>query len=43
VDQDKITASYHDGVLSLEVPVAEEAKPRNIAVESVDGQRTIEG
>jgi len=43
VDLDKISASYHDGVLSLEVPVAEEAKPRKIAVESVDGQRTIEG
>jgi HSP20 family protein len=43
VDLDKISASHHDGVLSLEVPVAEEAKPRKIAVESVDGQRTIEG
>jgi HSP20 family protein len=43
VDLDKISASYHDGVLSLEVPVAEKAKPRKIAVESVDGQRTIEG
>jgi len=43
VDLDKISASYHDGVLSLEVPVAEQAKPRKIAVESVDGQRTIEG
>jgi HSP20 family protein len=43
VDLDKISANYHDGVLSLEVPVAEEAKPRKIAVESVDGQRTIEG
>jgi HSP20 family protein len=43
VDLDKISASYHDGVLSLAVPVAEKAKPRKIAVESVDGQRTIEG
>jgi HSP20 family protein len=43
VDLDKISASYRDGVLSLEVPVAEKAKPRKIAVESVDGQRTIEG
>jgi HSP20 family protein len=43
VDLDKIAASYHDGVLSLEVPVAETAKPRKIAVESANGQRTIEG
>ena len=42
VDLDKISASYHDGVLSLEVPVAEKAKPRKIAVESENGQRTIE-
>jgi HSP20 family protein len=43
VDLNKISASYHDGVLSLEAPVAEQAKPRKIAVEAVDGQRTIEG
>jgi HSP20 family protein len=43
VDLDKISASYHDGVLALEVPVAEKAKPRKIAVAAGDGQRTIEG
>ena len=43
VDLNKISAGYHDGVLSLQVPVAEKAKPRKIAVEAVDGQRTIEG
>jgi HSP20 family protein len=43
VDLDKIAASYHDGVLSLEVPVAEKAKPRKIAVEPANGHRTIEG
>jgi HSP20 family protein len=43
VDLDKISASYHVGVLSLEVPVAEKAKPRKIAIEASDGQRTIEG
>jgi HSP20 family protein len=42
VDLDKISASYHDGVLSLEVPVAEKAKPRKIAIEGGNGQRTIE-
>ena len=29
---DKITASYQDGVLTLTIPVAEEAKPRRIQV-----------
>ncbi len=29
---DKITADYRDGVLVLTIPVAEEAKPRKIAV-----------
>jgi HSP20 family protein len=43
VDLDKISASYHDGVLALEVPVAEKAKPRKIAIEAGDGQRVIEG
>lgn len=43
VDLDKISASYHDGVLALEVPVAEKAKPRKIAISAGNGQRTIEG
>lgn len=29
---DKITAEYHDGVLLLNIPVADEAKPRKISV-----------
>jgi len=37
VDLDKISASYHDGVLALEVPVAEKAKPRKIAIAAGDG------
>ncbi|WP_343599732.1 Hsp20/alpha crystallin family protein [Mycobacterium sp.] len=31
---DKISAEYHDGVLRLHVPVAEQAKPRKIAIQS---------
>jgi HSP20 family protein len=42
VDLDKISASYHDGVLALDVPVAEKAKPRKIEIEASNGQRTIE-
>ena len=42
VDLDKISAGYHDGVLALDVPVAEKAKPRKIAIEAANGQRTIE-
>ncbi|MDR6971813.1 HSP20 family protein [Leifsonia shinshuensis] len=34
VDNDGITASYDNGVLSVVIPIAERAKPRKIAVES---------
>jgi HSP20 family protein len=42
LDLDNIAASYADGVLTLQIPVAEKAKPRKIAVESSDSKRTIE-
>jgi HSP20 family protein len=32
VDADKIEANYADGVLTVHVPVAEQAKPRKIEV-----------
>jgi HSP20 family protein len=32
LDLDKIEASYHDGVLTLRIPVAERAKPRRIEI-----------
>ncbi|MDR1238107.1 MAG: Hsp20/alpha crystallin family protein [Propionibacteriaceae bacterium] len=40
---DKIEASYADGVLELTIPVAEEAKPRKIAVTHADTAQQIEG
>lgn len=41
VDADGIKATYDDGVLTLVFPVAEEAKPRKIAIGN--GQRTAVG
>ena len=32
LDTDRITANYDTGVLTLQIPVAEQAKPRKIAV-----------
>ena len=32
LDTDRIEADYHDGVLVVTIPVAEQAKPRKIAV-----------
>ena len=38
-----IEADYSDGVLTLTIPVAEEAKPRKIAVSHTGGHQVIEG
>jgi len=38
---DQITASYADGVLTLTIPVAEEAKPRRIEIQHGAGQTVI--
>nr|WP_300144175.1 Hsp20/alpha crystallin family protein [Propionicimonas sp.] len=40
---DQIAAEYNDGVLSLRIPVAEEAKPRKISVSHSGGPTQIEG
>jgi HSP20 family protein len=36
LDPDRIRASYENGVLTLSIPVAERAKPRQIHVETAD-------
>src|SRR4051812_4026802 len=43
LDLDRIEAAYRDGVLTLRVPVAEQAKPRKIQVQlgSTDEARAI--
>lgn len=48
LDTDRLEASYHDGVLTLSIPVAEQARARKITVMRADtptsvGSRTIEG
>ena len=34
IDQEKATAEYHDGVLTLRLPKAEAAKPKQIKIET---------
>jgi HSP20 family protein len=42
LDADKLEASYDNGVLTLRIPVSEQAKPRRIAVEAgTSGRRQI--
>jgi HSP20 family protein len=43
LDADRIEANYENGVLTLSIPVAEQAKPRRISVGRSGGQQTIEG
>ena len=48
LDTDRLEASYHDGVLTLSIPVAEKARARKITVSRADAPaaveaRTIEG
>jgi len=39
LDTEHIAASYDSGVLTLRIPVAEQAKPRKIAIASSEGDR----
>jgi HSP20 family protein len=43
VNAEGISANYDNGVLSVVIPIAERAKPRKIAVESVaeHGQKAV--
>ncbi len=44
LDLDRVEASYERGVLTLEIPVAERAKPRRIEISRSDSEsQTIEG
>lgn len=43
LDTDRTSASYEQGVLTLEIPVAEQAKPRRIRITGADAAQTIEG
>jgi HSP20 family protein len=37
LDTDRIEASFHDGVLEVRIPVAEQAKPRKVAISNGEG------
>lgn len=41
LDTDKITAEYDTGVLTLRIPVAEQAKPRKIQISGTTGAQAI--
>ena len=44
LDTDSIEANYDQGVLTLEIPVAQQAKPRRIEINrGASGRETIEG
>ncbi|HET6873584.1 MAG TPA: Hsp20/alpha crystallin family protein [Acidimicrobiales bacterium] len=41
LDTERMTARYADGVLRLEIPVAEQAKPRKVAIQTSETQTAI--
>jgi HSP20 family protein len=41
LDAEHLTADYDAGVLTIKIPVAEQAKPRKIAVNASSGRREI--
>jgi HSP20 family protein len=42
LDTEKVTANYEAGVLSLRIPIREQAKPRKIEISSGDKQQMID-
>jgi HSP20 family protein len=40
LDPDRIEAGYADGVLTLHVPIAEQAKPRRVPINAAEGRQT---
>ena len=42
LDLDHVEASYDDGVLTVRIPVAEQAKPRKVEITSGGGAQAIE-
>ena len=43
LDTDRLEAHYHDGVLTVSIPVAEKAKARKITVTRADTPSAVEG
>lgn len=41
VNTEAVEANYHNGILSLFIPKAEEAKPKRIAIKTNGAQRTV--
>lgn len=42
LDADRISASYHDGVLTLTIPVAEKAKPRKVTIQTNGSPKAVD-
>lgn len=42
VDAERVGAQYADGVLTVVLPVAEQAKPRRIEIKATAGQTSID-
>ncbi len=42
LDGERISASYDDGVLTVTIPVAEQAKPRRVEISTEGGPQTIQ-
>lgn len=43
LDFDQLSCRLHDGVLDIEVPVAEAMKPRDVPISTGEGRRSITG